>query len=154
MTGEDANNYIIVQPEYGEIMAEITKPDSPLMNISSNIVSINNTPLEEILKTDEVINKDEILVKLSIKNIGEGGGYVSKIQTKLPEGVELLEGSKINEKFKWKKTKTGEIIIEDYSIENNPESEISVSKESKTNDETKEKEELDEIIVRFRNQSK
>lgn len=135
-------------------MAEITKPDSPLMNISSNIVSINNTPLEEILKTDEVINKDEILVKLSIKNIGEGGGYVSKIQTKLPEGVELLEGSKINEKFKWKKTKTGEIIIEDYSIENNPESEISVSKESKTNDETKEKEELDEIIVRFRNQSK
>ena len=135
-------------------MAEITKPDSPLMNISSNIVSINNTPLEEILKTDEVINKDEILVKLSIKNIGEGGGYVSKIQTKLPEGVELLEGSKINEKFKWEKTKTGEIIIEDYSIENNPESEISVSKESKTNDETKEKEELDEIIVRFRNQSK
>lgn len=135
-------------------MAEITKPDSPLMKISASIASINNTPLEEILKTDKVINKDEILVKLSIKNIGEGGGYVSKIQTKLPEGVELLEGSKINEKFKWEKTKTGEIVIEDYSIENNPESEISVSKESKTKDETKEKEELDEIIVRFRNQSK
>jgi len=120
------------------------------MKISSNIASINNIPLKEISRTETVINKDEVLVKLSVKNIGEGGGYISKIQTKLPEGVELLEGSKINEKFKWKETKTGEIVIEDYSIENNPESEISVSKEGKTRDELKEKEKLDELIVRFR----
>lgn len=146
LIGEDAANYTMKQLEYGSIMVEIIKPSEPLMKVSSSIYGINEKEIKEDSKEEKLIHNDIAKIKAVIINEGEGSGYVSSIKTKLPDGVELLENSKINEQNKWKKNDKGELEIDEYSMEKSFESEL-IGKNQNENVEKNTKNENEKIEV-------
>lgn len=149
LEGVDIKNYHLTQPE--KIMTVITRPDEPLMQVNAMITNINKEQTGENIKKQAVRYGDIVKIKISVQNQGKGSGYVSNIKTKLPEGVELLENSQINEKYHWEIQKDNIIQTDIYSIENDINNELFIKKENNDNEEKEEKVVELEMIIRDSN---
>ncbi len=82
--------------------------------------SAENTVQEQI---EELRYRDVFKVRMDLTNIGKGSGYASEITVTLPEGIELVEDSQINNQYAWK---LSENVLKTnvYSIENDIGNEI------------------------------
>ena len=104
LEGADAFNYEIVQPEYGEVMVEIIKPDAPEMNINSYVIEINEEKIEneeEITELPQVRLGDIVKIKIDITNNGIGAGYIENVKVKIPQGLEFIQEDEINVENEW-----------------------------------------------------
>lgn len=119
-TLEETDNYTSCASK--RLIVEITDPDSPNLKVESAINALNGTEIEE-LKELNVHYTDTIKVKIRVKNIGVGSGYLSKLSTTIPKGMELVEDSKINKKYKWTEV-DGKLETTIFSFKENFESEI------------------------------
>lgn len=119
-TLEETDNYTSYTSE--RYTVEITDPDSPNLKVESVINTVNGTEIDEI-KEVNVHYTDTIKVKIKVKNIGVGSGYLSKVSTTIPKGMELVEDSEINKKYKWTEV-DGKLETTMFSFKENFESEI------------------------------
>lgn len=119
-TLKETDNYTSYTSE--RYTVEITDPDSPNLKVESVINTVNGTEIDEI-KEVNVHYTDTIKVKIKVKNIGVGSGYLSKVSTTIPKGMELVEDSEINKKYKWTEV-DGKLETTMFSFKENFESEI------------------------------
>ena len=119
-TLEGTDNYTSDTSE--RYTVEITDPDSPNLKVESVINTVNGTEIDEI-KEVNVHYTDTIKVKIKVKNTGVGSGYLSKLSTTIPKGMELVEDSEINKKYKWTEV-DGKLETTMFSFKENFESEI------------------------------
>lgn len=129
----DVIGYIPTDGNYTEVNSskvtfKIKNPEEPLLQIKSQIISVNN----EGINTDEkfkVNYRDEIEIKIEIDNSGKGNGYAQKVITRLPDGIELAKDNEINKENGWQELERGVIETTKLSLENNINNEIFSSKE-------------------------
>ncbi len=119
-TLEETDNYTSCASK--RLTVEITNPDSPNLKVESVINALNGTEIEEI-KEVNVHYTDTIKVKIKVKNIGVGSGYLSKVSTIIPKEMELVKDSEINKKYKWTEV-DGKLETTMFSFKENFESEL------------------------------
>ena len=132
LKGADAFNYEIVQPEYGEVMVEIIKPDAPEMNINSYVIEINGEKIEnkeEITELPQVRLGDIVKIKIDITNNGIGAGYIENVKVKVPQGLEFIKEDEINIENEWTEEDNDEMLYQTsiYSFDKGVENELKTS---------------------------
>ena len=132
LEGADAFNYEIVQPEYGEVMVEIIKPDAPEMNINSYVIEINGEKIEnkeEITELPQVRLGDIVKIKIDITNNGIGAGYIENVKVKIPQGLEFIQEDEINIENEWTEEDNNEMLYQTsiYSFDKGVENELATS---------------------------
>ena len=117
-----------------KITFEITKPDAPLLKITSKVVEINEKTVNNVLKRNaEVHYQDTIKIEFSIENMGEGSGYAQKITNWIPEGLSFLPENEINVQNGWQETEKGIVETTKLSLESDINNELFSTLMQKTN---------------------
>lgn len=147
----DVIAYIPTDGNYTEtnsnkVTFKIKNPEEPLLQIKSQIISVNNKEIstEEKFKVNY---RDEIEIEIEIDNSGKGNGYAQKVITRLPDEIELAKDNEINKENGWQELERGVIETTKLSLENNIDNEILSSKENldnKEDDTSKDQEEKEE----------
>lgn len=118
-----------------KVTFEIKRPEEPLLKLDTKIININEQEIQQVVKEDiKVEYQDEVVIEMSIENLGKGSGYVQSIISKLPEGVELAKDNEINTKYGWQQTEDGEVKTTKLSLESDINNEIFPATENSEND--------------------
>ena len=117
-----------------KVTFEITKPDAPLLKITSQVVEINEETVRNVLKENTKVHyQDTVKLEFTIENIGEGSGYAQKITNWIPEGLTFLPENEINVQNGWQETEKGTVETTKLSLESDINNELFSSLEEKQN---------------------
>lgn len=156
----DIIGYMPTDGNYSEatsqkITVEITKPDDPLLKVTSKILEINGKkPIQEEGKNQKVQYNDIIKLQITVENVGKGSGYAQKIIQRIPQGLSFLPEDKINIENGWKKTKEGTIETEKLSIANNIKNELFMQKQEQENEKEEKQSATIEVILKVTDEQK
>ncbi len=116
-----------------KVTFEITRPAPPLIKLESQIIEMNDNPVESVVRKNESVHyQDKITIEFTVENLGEGSGYVGKFISQIPEGLEFVAEDEINKANGWEETEEGIVETKILSYQTNIENEIFSGKEEKS----------------------